>query len=284
MRNKKLSITAMLCLSATTMMAQGLKPALREHVAPPAAKQKFKLYLLVGQSNMAGRGYVEAQDTIPNQHVLRLNKNGEWEIGKDPLHFDKDVAGVGPGLQFGKTLAAADQSAVIGLIPCAVGGSAIENWKAGSFYAATKTYPYDDAIKRAKLAMQSGTLMGIIWHQGESDSNPVKSATYQENLKNVIASFRHDLDSPEIPFVAGELPAYQIAGTDAQGKRKDNPSAEKINEAIENLKTAVKNYAYVTAEGTSDRGDHTHFNAASARLMGIRYAKAMMELSKQNKH
>jgi hypothetical protein len=53
---------------------------------------KFKLFLLAGQSNMAGRGEVTPADTIGNAHILRLNRDGEWEIAKDPIHFDKNVA------------------------------------------------------------------------------------------------------------------------------------------------------------------------------------------------
>ncbi|GAA4778362.1 hypothetical protein GCM10023231_01140 [Olivibacter ginsenosidimutans] len=68
---------------------------------------------------MAGRGYPEAVDTIAHASVLRLNQESEWEEAKDPLHFDKPVAGVGPGFEFGKAMADADTSAVIGLIPCA---------------------------------------------------------------------------------------------------------------------------------------------------------------------
>jgi hypothetical protein len=141
-----------------------VQPRLRQVVTPPARREKFQLYLLVGQSNMAGRGYVEAQDTVPNRHVLRLNPAGQWEVAKDPLHFDKPVAGVGPGMAFGRALATADTSVVIGLIACAVGGSGIDAWAPGAYFADTKTHPYDDALARARVAQQTGTLAGIIWH------------------------------------------------------------------------------------------------------------------------
>jgi hypothetical protein len=192
-----LSLVTLLTSSAT---AQSLRPKVREQVAAPAQKEKFRLYLLIGQSNMAGRGTVEVQDTLPNRHMLRLNPAGQWEVAQDPIHFDKSVAGVGPGLTFGKELAAQDTSLVIGLIPCAVGGSAISYWQPGAFYPPTKTNPYDDAIRRARTAMQSGTLAGIIWHQGESDSNPTGSAAYAQNLTALITRFRQDLQAPTVPL------------------------------------------------------------------------------------
>lgn len=61
----------------------------------------FHLYLLVGQSNMAGRGAVDSLSTPFNPFIMMLNEKNEREVARDPLNFDKpDVCGVGPGLAF----------------------------------------------------------------------------------------------------------------------------------------------------------------------------------------
>ena len=91
----------------------------------------MRLYLLIGQSNMAGRGRVVAEDKTPHPRVFVLDKADEWAPAVDPLHFDKPFAGVGPGLAFGKAMAEADPEARIGLVPCAAGGSPISVWRAG---------------------------------------------------------------------------------------------------------------------------------------------------------
>jgi Carbohydrate esterase, sialic acid-specific acetylesterase len=278
----------LLLLSIATLLtdsagAQSLRPKARAQVAPPVRKEKFRLYLLVGQSNMAGRGTVEAQDTVPSRHVLRLNPAGQWEAAQDPVHFDKSAAGVGPGLTFGKALAAQDTSLVIGLIPCAVGGSAIRYWRPGAFYPPTQTNPYDDAIRRARAAMQSGTLAGIIWHQGESDSNPVGSAAYGRNLTALIARLRQDLQAPNVPFVAGQLPEFQATKPDSAGRPHTNQAVRRINATVAGLGRTVPRYAHVPANGTHHIGDQTHLDAASARLMGRRYAEAMLRLQKARK-
>ena len=222
---------------------------------------------------MAGRGYVEAQDTVPNRHILRLNPAGQWEIAKDPLHFDKPVAGVGPGLAFGRAIAAQDTSVVIGLIPCAVGGSGIDTWVPGAYFDGTKTHPYDDALARAHTALATGTLAGIIWHQGESDTSPEKSAAYAAKLTALITRLRSDLHAPKVPFVAGQLPLFPQGTTDAAG-------VARVNAALVELSKTVPHYAFVPATGTTDRGDHLHLDAASARLMGQRYAAAMQQLQR----
>jgi hypothetical protein len=273
-----LSLASLVGASAQTQAAQ---PRVRTVVTPPARQKKLQLYLLVGQSNMAGRGYVEAQDTVPNRHVLRLNPAGQWEIAKDPIHFDKPVAGVGPGLAFGRAMATADISSSIGLIPCAVGGTGIDAWAPGAYFADTKTRPYDDALARARLAQQTGTLAGIIWHQGETDSSPEKSTTYGPKLAALIARFRADLQAPNVPFVAGQLPDFQFTKTTPDGTTQPNPGAERVNAAVAALARTVPHYTYVSAAGTTERGDQLHFDARSARLLGQRYARAMQQMQRQ---
>ena len=257
------------------LRAQSLTPRQRVVVAPPARKEKFQLYLLIGQSNMAGRGYVEAQDTVPNRHILRLNPAGQWEVAKEPLHFDKPAAGVGPGLALGRAMAAQDTSLVIGLIPCAVGGSGIDTWVPGAYYDGTKTHPYDDALVRARTALAAGTLAGIIWHQGESDTSPENSVDYAPKLTTLITQLRADLHASNVPFVAGQLPLFPQGTTDAAGVARVNAALTSLS-----LSEVIPHYTVVPATGTTDRGDHLHFDAASARLMGQRYAAAMQQLQK----
>lgn len=225
---------------------------------------------------MAGRGIVEPVDTLPDQRVLRLNKQMKWEVAKDPLHFDKPAAGVGPGFTFGKDIANIDTSKIIGLLPSAVGGSPIAAWRSGAFYEPTKTFPYDEAIKRAREAMKQGVLKGVIWNQGESDSNFENSAVYGAHLEALIKNLRLDLGIPDLAFVAGQLPDYQIYKKDKTGNDSVNHAVVGINQAIADLK--IKNYAFVEAKAVTDIGDHTHLDAPSARLMGHRYAKAMQKL------
>jgi hypothetical protein len=50
-------------------------------------KGKFLLFLLAGQSNMAGRGVVEPEDQVPNPRVLTWTKDGKWVPTVDPIDF-----------------------------------------------------------------------------------------------------------------------------------------------------------------------------------------------------
>jgi hypothetical protein len=227
------------------------------------------IYLLMGQSNMAGRGKLtDDYKSVADPRVLMLNKANEWVPAKHPLHFDKPVAAVGPGLAFGIAMAEASPGKKIGLIPCAVGGTSINKWIPGAFDPPTKTHPWDDAEKRIKEGMKYGTIKGVIWHQGESDSNPDSAAIYLERLSVLINRIRTLAGDKKLPFVAGELGKYE-------------PGYKVINDILVNLPAKVSNTALVSSEGLVHNGDHVHFDAASAGELGKRYAKAMLGIQKK---
>lgn len=238
-------------------------------------KDKFHLFLLAGQSNMAGRGRVAEQDKIPHSRVFALNKANEWVPAKDPIHFDKSVAGVGLGRTFGMALADRDPSIAVGLIPCAAGGSPISSWEPGGYHGQTRSHPYDDAVRRTTIAMQKGTLKAVLWHQGESDSQPEKAKAYADKLEALIERFRAEFDSPDLPFIAGQL-----------GRFADRPwddARELVNSVHESLPKKVKNTAFVPSTGLTHKGDKVHFDAKSMREFGKRYARAYLDLVEKTK-
>lgn len=229
-----------------------------------ASSNSMDVYLLIGQSNMAGRGAIDAESENISENILMLDKTNKWVLAKDPLHFDKSYAGVGPGLNFAKTMLEGQKNKKIGLIPCAWGGSPIKVWSPGAKYF--ENFPYDEAIARAKIAMQKGELKGILWHQGESDNDAGKSKVYFQKLKELIANLRRDLNAPNLPFVAGEIGRFN--------------KEDYINKIINTLPDEVENTAVISSEGLVDRGDRLHFDSSSARELGKRYAVAMKKLQK----
>jgi hypothetical protein len=238
-------------------------------LAAPAPKAKFHLYLLAGQSNMAGRGAVEEIDRTPHPRVFSLNAKNEWIPATEPLHFDKKVAGVGPGFAFARAMADAEPDVVIGVIPCAVGGSPLSSWQPGAVDKATKTTPYDTAIRRAKLAMKDGTLKGVLWHQGESDCNAKAAPLYADLVQKTLERMRHDLGADDASVVVGALGDHIL---------EKNPFGQVINEALEQLPNHLTHCGFVSAAGLKQKGDHTHFDSASQREFGKRYADVMLKL------
>jgi hypothetical protein len=230
----------------------------------------YDLYLVIGQSNMAGRGEISgAFAAEAPRHVVMLTKEMQWVQAKHPLHFDKPkVAGVGPGLSFAEAMARQRRRKTIALIPCSVGGSSIESWVPGGFDKPTRTHPYDDMLTRLQQAMKSGTLRGVIWLQGESDSSPEKVATYLSKLQALIERLRAVAGNPQLPFVAGELGPFR-------------ETFRQFNDELHKLPQQVPCTAVATSEGLTHKGDNTHFDAASANEYGKRFAAKMKALQKR---
>jgi len=233
---------------------------------------QFDLYLLMGQSNMAGRGEVEAQDTITDPRVFMLNKAGEWVPAKSPLHFGQAFAGTGMGISFGK-LMAEKSNQDIGLIPCAVGGTSISMWMPGGYDKVTKTHPYNDAVQRARIALQHGQLKGILWHQGEADASAEKMQCYSVRFDSLLMNLQKDLsvDIRSIPVVVGELGRFYADKA---------PETKNFNLLLHSMVAPYPNMSVVSSEGLTHKGDSVHFDAASQRELGKRYADKMIELGK----
>lgn len=252
---RTIAVALLLCSS---VLAQTTQPTLADNV-------KLDLFLLVGQSNMAGRGKVEPSDQVINPKIWVLNKEQVWAPAVDPLHWDRpDRIGVGPAMSFARTVLENNPNSPVGLIPAAVGGSSIDLWKKDAEF-------YTNSIARAKLAMKHGTLRAILWHQGEADSRPEQLADHPAKLRDLITRFRTDLGEPNVPFVMGQiLDAYSAV----------RPDAPKMNQLLLDFPKSMPRTACALSAGLTQMGDNTHFDSAGARELGKRYAQAYFDLTK----
>ena len=238
---------------------------------PKTPDPKFEIYLLMGQSNMAGRGAITPEyQELTHPRVFVWNVENKWSLAKHPLHYDKPtVAGVGPGLAFGMEMAAANPKVKIGLVPCAVGGTSINVWIPGAYDKATKTHPYDDAVLRITEAMKYGTVKGILWHQGEANSAPQNMVGYLDKLRELLTRVRKLVGNENIPVVVGEL-----------GRFKDSYQA--FNTLLKDAPEVISNLEVASSEALVDKGDLTHFDSESASSLGKRFANKMLLLQKKH--
>ena len=207
---------------------------------------------------MAGRAPFTKEEAAPLERCALLNGKNQWEPASNPLNKHSTIRKnigmqkMGPGYSFAKAMLASDDGIEIGLVVNAKGGSRISQWFKGTAF-------YNDAVGRTKaaIALGGGSLKGILWHQGESDA---KNPKYLEELTQLISDLRADLGDPELPFVAGQV--------------KDLPS---INDRIAALPAAVPHTAYASSKGLKTT-DRWHFDAPGVRLLGERYAEAMLKL------
>lgn len=236
-------------------------------------KDKLHIYILVGQSNMSGRAKVEAEDQKIPTNLFLLDGKGQWTRATHPFIQYTNVpnaadertikAGGKTGLSFGLTFARrmleVDKEISIGLVANSKGGSAIGSWKKG-----TKGSLYDKTMERVRPIMNTGTIRGVLWHQGESDLT--RTDMYLDALAEVIAQFRKDLDNPKLPFIAGQIAPL------AKDKERITP----FNELILKLPARVPHTGVIRADDLS--GKDIHFDSADTRKIGRRYAEEMIRL------
>ena len=231
------------------------------------AKDNFYIFLMAGQSNMAGRGIIEVEDTLSSTLILALNKNNEWVYAKEPLHYyEPERTGLDCGLSFAKELSKKyGKGITIGLVPCAIGGSSIEQWLSNSSYRGVTLY--SNLLQKAKLAAQSGTIKGLLWHQGESNTGAKSHLGYQQKLDSFFTKLRNDLQQPGLPVYMGSLGSYLTTNS--------FPFTKEINADIKQLSQNGKNMYLVKTSDFTSLKDTIHFDSPSQRKMGKRFAKAV---------
>ncbi|ASJ72932.1 sialate O-acetylesterase [Granulosicoccus antarcticus] len=248
----------------------------------------------------------EADFTSPTLNVVPPSIT----TAEDPLHVPldpsndsgKDLEYIGLGLSFAKR-ALLDTTKEIVLVPAAWSGSAFctnDDGPNGQWNAEPtdnpelgNTWLFDRAVTRANLALAEtgGILRGILWHQGESDSNERCAQFYSDNLEKLVTQLRVSIDpdrrgaslrqaDSNIPFIVGTM----SRGSDERGDLSVfPPDKELVSLALQNLPanipfTELSNHDDLTPANGYPCGNTTcvHFGAAALREMGNRYYDALL--------
>lgn len=244
----------------------------------PGNTKRLEIFLLIGQSNMKGRGKMPAKPLNDPRIVMMHKPSDGYYLARHPLHLTGDPrnfsgadnAGVGPGLAFAQATAKARPESRILLIPCAVGGTAISKWQKGQRL-------YEETIRKAKLALKQCPkgkvrIAGALWLQGEADSGtPERIAAYPKRLKQLIVDLRTDLNIPDLPFIActiGEL------------KETSVKARQSINAILLDLPNRVPHTACVDGRKFAKSiGDKVHFDTATQNEHGRLFAAKYLDLA-----
>ncbi len=224
------------------------------------------IFLLMGQSNMAGRGLPEDVEPIRDERI-RVFRDGRWTIAEEPLHHDRPTAGIGLAMSFARAVLAANPDREIGLVPRAVGSTSLERWMPGADL-------YEGAMAAARAVARDGTIKAVLWHQGEHDSkSDADASSYSRRFSAMVTTLRERLDAPSLPVIVGELGSYL-------SERSDFPYFRTVNAQLLKVPDALPHCAFVPAESLADKGDKLHFDAHSLRVFGERYAATYLRLQK----
>lgn len=228
----------------------------------------FHVFMLMGQSNMAGVAPREASDANTDQRMKIWGgcnmPQRQWNtVTNPPLNDCPGEKGwnlnntVDPGIWFAKTLLprlpAGD---TMGMIGTAESGESINTFITGGSHHAMILRK----ISEVKAASPTPRFAGIIFHQGESDSGQSTWPGKVVQLYNEVkAAWGVNFD---VPFILGELPA----GGCCSGH----------NNLVHQAADMLPDGHWVSQMGTNVM-DQYHFDHASVVLMGQRYGESMIE-------
>ena len=233
-------------------------------------KENIWVFIMAGQSNMAGRGFVEPKDTLHNNRIFTINSSDQLIYAKEPLHFyEPSLTGLDIGKSFGEEIIKKipDSISVL-VIPTAVGGSSIGQWIENKTHRNVALFAnFNDKMK---LAQKYGVVKGILWHQGENDTNEAATIKiYDKNLGILISKFREVANDQHLPVIIGELGNYS--------NNKENWS--QLNSKILDFSKTDSLVRVVSSNDLTDKGDQLHFDSESIRLFGKRFAEKFFEIN-----
>ena len=228
-------------------------------------------FLMIGQSNMSGRGDFGEVDRIINDKCFML-RMGRWQPMSEPINVDRDILNI--RFHSGVCLAASFADDVskyikgeVGLIPCADGGTRIAQWQPGEIL-------FDHAVMQTKLALRNSKLGGIIWHQGESDcGEEYDPEVYRARFLNTMTCLRKELNAEHLPLIIGEI-SYDISK-----EWRYQAHCHEMNILLNQLKDELPCCDIVSSKGLALKADGIHFNSASLREFGHRYFEKYKQLS-----
>lgn len=215
--------------------------------------KKKKVYLFAGQSNMDGRanGEILSEKDLArlekvanriqfyfNHHpVTNLQLTKATKFIKEKFTFSQIF---GPELFFGIELAEKYPNDEFIFIKRSVGGTSLygswnPNWtveKAAECKEENKPklyFEFIDYVKKtlSNLEPNSYEIKGMLWVQGEADSNIKNygknpSETYAENLKNLIAGVRKEMDIMKMPFALFQVGKGKVIDAMIEVAKNDN--------------------------------------------------------------
>ncbi|HEC42442.1 MAG TPA: T9SS type A sorting domain-containing protein [Bacteroides sp.] len=221
--------------------------------APISDTGKFRVFVLMGQSNMQGAGRANELEAPYNENHerIRIWANGRWEYFVPSMRF-------GPGVSFAHQLAEFWPDDNIGIIKVASGGTGICGFeKDWSYERAQLTFDgdkgplYEDlmnAVAEAKLISEP-EFCGFFWKQGAADgTKKILANAYYDRFKQLISDQQVDLGVPDLPtFVPvyandKDLLNFLLANMNEEDLLKAKNAASKPPENDEELLKAILSY------------------------------------------
>jgi len=233
-----------------------------------------RVFLLAGQSNMAGAGLFEKlkkSDQKRPEGVKIWNKGVWTELGPG---ISANEGRFGPELAFGRAMRKAFPDDEIYLIKTASGGTSMhKHWTVegkGSpmlkkFLASARGALAD--LDKSKVKYQ---VEGMLWMQGESDAAQGKGAEYEESLVKFIKAMRKEFKERKMPFLMGRiLPTFD----------KPKGHGPMVRAALEKVAAEDENVACFNTDDFA-RLNKGHYDHEGQLELGKAFAEHFLKIRK----
>jgi len=280
------------------------------------ASAATKVFLLAGQSNMAGVGgytgynhdapwadppYNHADRPCPEPYRSPQPAVKFWNYGygRKPAEFVNDpkvgdgwidlqpgfghrADQFGPELSFGHRLHQLFPKDDIYLIKSAIGGTNLAvAWNPNPKTMGPRYKRFQERVNAAlanlKKAGRDPKVVGMIWMQGEDDSTVHQHAQdYEKNLKNFVATVRADFKAPEMKFVVGRITDMSKLWTTPEEIRTVRTAQEKVP-------AMVGNASWINTDDLQ-WAYYGHYGTKGLIELGIRFANQFAPPPKDKSH
>lgn len=212
-------------------------------------------FLLLGQSNMAGRGNVAELDA----RMKTLPANTSFFLHGKIVQIAKQ-AKFGPEVSLAKELAKIYPGKKINLVKFAPGGSMMKDWLRGRPHHQTMSKLLNRVRKNHILDIK-----GVLWMHGERDTKTMSVAnSYKRNLERFIQTLRQDFNKPNLPVVIAQISVPE-AFRPAEIKR--------VKKAQQETARKLPGVKIFSTENLSKKSDQVHFDSAGQIELGRLFAR-----------
>lgn len=237
----------------------------------------LQVYLLAGQSNMDGYGWIPglppAERVADPRVPLYWSGWGEFR-DLQPASYGGAVY-VGPEVGFGRTLADAGRS--VALVKHAVGGTDLAAyWYPGATPGDASAGPgfsvLVDSVQAASQELDAAgrpwEWAGFVWMQGESDALDLTLArAYQANLEGLVSAVREVTATPDLLVAVGLISRESIW-----------TYADLVRAAQQAVADADPRVVVVeTDDLPRNELDLPHYDSVSNRVLGRRFGRAVLD-------